>query len=65
MTPDDEPTTQQLRDIFAERAEAESEQAEVAEEDEGVRAHARRAEKAAYLKEKLEEKADSEAGAHD
>ena len=61
MTPDDELTTQQLRDIFAERADAESEQAEVAEEDEGVRAHARRAEKAAYLKEKLEEKADSEA----
>jgi hypothetical protein len=63
MTPDDELTTQQLRDIFAERAEEEAERADEAEETgevAGFQAHARRSDKAAYLKEKLEEQAEAD-----
>jgi hypothetical protein len=57
---EEDPTTRELR-IRQERREAEErEQAEEAETDEGTGQHERRAEKAEYLKEKLEERAQSE-----
>jgi hypothetical protein len=57
---DEDPTTRELR-IRQERREAEErEQAEEAETDEGTGQHERRAEKADYLKKKLEERAASE-----
>jgi hypothetical protein len=59
MTPD-EPTTQELRSIFAERASEEAERAEEADGEPERRTHARRSEKAAYLEEKLTEQAESE-----
>jgi hypothetical protein len=59
MSPE-EPTTEQLRAIFAERAGEEAERAEDASEDEAQRAHARRAEKASYLEEKLAEQAEAD-----
>ena len=61
MSPE-EPTTEQLRAIFSERAEREAEQADVAADDAERRAHARRSEKAEYLKEKLAEQEESERG---
>jgi hypothetical protein len=62
MTPD-EPKTEQLRAIFSERAEDEAERADDAEGEPERRTHARRSDKAAYLKEKLDERAASEAEA--
>jgi hypothetical protein len=59
MTPD-EPTTQELRALFAERAGHEAERADEATDEPERRTHARRSEKAAYLKEKLAEQAESE-----
>ncbi len=61
MSPE-EPTTEQLRAVFAERAEREAEQASDAPEDAERRAHARRADKASYLEEKLAEQEASERG---
>ena len=61
MTPD-EPTTEQLRAEFAARAEDEAARAEEAGEPAERRAHARRADKAAYLEEKLAEQADADRG---
>jgi hypothetical protein len=61
MTPD-EPTTQELRAIFSERADEESERAKEAAGEPERRTHARRSEKAAYLEEKLTEQAESEDG---
>jgi hypothetical protein len=56
----EEPETRELRKLQHEREEAETEQAETAlTEDEAVQ-HQRRAEKAAYLRRKLEERAESE-----
>lgn len=56
----EEQDTQELRKIQAQRQEAESEHAASAPtEDEAVQ-HQRRADKAAYLREKLEERAESE-----
>jgi hypothetical protein len=59
-SPDDDPTTQQLRAVQADREVQERERAEQAPTDTEQLAAVRRADKAAYLKEKLEEKAKSE-----
>jgi hypothetical protein len=59
--PPEEPTTQELRSIFAERESEEAERAGGAEGEPERRTHARRSEKAAYLKEKLNEQAESQA----
>jgi hypothetical protein len=56
----DEPTTQELKLTQLERERAELRRAEaVADEDEAAQ-HDRRADKARYLAEKLEERAESE-----
>jgi len=57
---DDEPTTQQLRAVQSDREVEERERAEDAPTDTEQLAAVRRADKAAYLKEKLDEKAESE-----
>jgi hypothetical protein len=59
--PDSEdPTTRELRIRQAERESLERRQAEQSETSEQTEEHARRADKAAYLREKLEERADAE-----
>ncbi len=55
MTDPDEDDTARLRRIQAERAREERERAEHAQDEEEQRTHERRSEKAAYLREKLEE----------
>jgi hypothetical protein len=60
MVPD-EPTTDRLRAVFAERAGQEAARADEADEPAERRAHARRADKAAYLEGKLAEQADADA----
>jgi hypothetical protein len=56
----EDPTTRELR-IRQERQESdERRQAEQADTDEATEEHVRRADKAAYLREKLEERADAE-----
>ena len=58
--PDDDPTTQELRVEQLRREQSErEEQREAATEDEAEQ-HARRAEKADYLKKKLEEREEAE-----
>ncbi len=57
---DEDPKTEELRVTQAGREEAERSRAETAEEVEEAGAHARRADKAAYLREKLEERAAAE-----
>jgi hypothetical protein len=57
---DDDPTTQQLRAVQSEREVDERERAKDATTDTEQLAAVRRADKAAYLKEKLDEKAESE-----
>ena len=57
---DDNPTTQQLRAVQADREAEQRERAEQAPTDTEQLAAVRRADKAAYLKEKLEEQAESE-----
>ena len=59
MTPD-ESDTQRLRAIFSERAGEEKERAEDATEEHEALTHERRSERAAYLKEKLNEQAESQ-----
>jgi hypothetical protein len=56
----EEPTTEQLRAIQSDRAQSEEQQASEAEEAAERRTHARRADKAAYLRDKLAEQAESE-----
>ncbi len=58
--PQDDPTTQQLRAVQADREIEERDRAEQAPTDTEQLAAIRRADKAAYLKEKLDEQADSE-----
>ena len=61
--PGDDPSTEELRTVQAERERAEREQADRAEqtgEIPAVRAHERRADRAAYLRKKLDEQAESE-----
>ncbi len=57
---DEDPKTEKLRVTQAGREEAERSQAEMAEEPEEAGTHARRAAKAAYLREKLEQRAEAE-----
>ena len=59
---DDQPTTQELKAIQVQRLDAERDAVEGAEEvgdDDAKEAHARRAEKAAYLAEKLDQQAEA------
>ena len=56
----EEPETRELRDSQREREQAEVEQAVSSDTDDEAAQHQRRAEKAAYLREKLEERARSE-----
>jgi hypothetical protein len=56
----DEHDTEQLRAVQQDRAAAERRRAAQAEDEEEAAAHERRADKAEYLREKLEERADSE-----
>ena len=58
--PDDEPTTEELRVAQFQEEQGERERARRSEEGEETKRHARRADKAAYLREKLEERAESE-----
>ena len=58
---DDEPTTEQLRAVQSEREREERERAEHAATDTEQLAAVRRADKASYLKDKLDEQAASEA----
>jgi hypothetical protein len=58
--PDDEPSTEQLQSAQLRRELSEREQAREASDDTEQLAHARRAEKASYLLEKLEERERSE-----
>ena len=60
MPDQEDPTTRELRIRQAERESLERSQAEEADTEEETEEHARRAEKAAYLREKLEERADAE-----
>lgn len=59
MSPE-EPTTQELRALFSERAESEAERAETAEEEAARLAAERRSQKASYLEDKLAEQEESE-----
>jgi hypothetical protein len=56
----DEHKTEELKVIQSEREVAEREQAESALDEDEAAQHDRRADKARYLKEKLEERAESE-----
>jgi hypothetical protein len=56
----DEHKTEELKVIQAEREAAERTRAESAVDDDEVEQHERRADKARYLREKLEERAESE-----
>jgi hypothetical protein len=57
---EEDPTTRELRNQQLEREQAEREEAEEAPSEDGTEKHERRAEKAEYLREKLEERADAE-----
>jgi hypothetical protein len=57
---DDEPTTQELKVQQLQRELAERKRAEEADTDEGSGSHERRADKAEYLRKKLEEREESE-----
>jgi hypothetical protein len=54
--PDDDPTTEQLRAVQAEREETAREQAKRVTDEDDTAQFDRRADKAAYLKRKLEER---------
>jgi hypothetical protein len=56
----EDPTTRELRIRQEDRESEERRQAERADTEEATEEHARRADKAAYLREKLEERAGSE-----
>ncbi|HEX2017164.1 MAG TPA: hypothetical protein VGN69_10745 [Solirubrobacteraceae bacterium] len=57
---DDEPTTSELRDHQARRERDERRRAEVAEDPDDTHSHERRADKAAYLRDKLIERERAE-----
>jgi hypothetical protein len=63
--PEEDPTTQELRIRQSRREERERRQAEEEPTMDGTEKHARRADKADYLKKKLEERARSEREAGD
>ena len=56
---DDDPTTEELRAVQAGREEVERERASEAADPDEAYAAARRAEKAAYLRSKLEDQAEA------
>ncbi len=58
--PGADPSTEELRAVQVERERAERELAERAPGEREERTHERRAERAAYLREKLDEQAESE-----
>jgi len=60
MDEGDEPTTEELKVQQLKRELEEREQAQQAETDEGTGSHQRRADKAEYLRQKLEEREESE-----
>jgi hypothetical protein len=62
---EEDPTTQELRVTQLQREDAERERAEQAATEEAAEAHARRAEKTAYLRERLEKRAEAEREADD
>ena len=55
-----DPTTEELRAVQAEREEAERELADQAPDEREERTHERRADRAAYLRTKLEEQAEAD-----
>jgi hypothetical protein len=57
---DEDPDTKELREAQARRVRDELAQARVAADEEEESQHARRADKAEYLRQKLEERAESE-----
>jgi hypothetical protein len=57
---EDEPTTQELKIRQLQRELEERKRAEVADTEEGTGSHQRRADKAEYLRHKLEEREESE-----
>ena len=59
MTAGEDPTTEELRALQADREEAERERAAEAVEPAEAKAAERRAEKAAYLRDKLEDQAEA------
>jgi hypothetical protein len=58
--PDEDPTTQELRVGQLRREQAEREEAEKEQPEDATEQHERRADKAEYLRKKLEERADAE-----
>jgi hypothetical protein len=60
MPSGDDPTTEQLEAVQSERAQREADEAEEADQPEDELAHQRRSDKAAYLRDKLAEQAESE-----
>lgn len=60
MANGEEPSTEELRLSQARREAGERQEAEAADLEDEAKQHARRAEKSEYLKEKLEERAESE-----
>jgi hypothetical protein len=56
----EDPKTEEMRIVQGERAEDERRRAAEADDPEAVRAHERRADKADYLREKLDEQAESQ-----
>lgn len=60
MDADEDPTTQELRLDQLRRERAEQENADDAPTEDAAEQHGRRAEKASYLREQLEKRAESE-----
>lgn len=60
MEDDDNPTTEELRAVQSEREDASRQAAERADSEEETAQHDRRAEKSAYLRQKLEEREQAE-----
>jgi len=58
--PPDEADTEQLRAVQAERVQEEARRADESADAEEQRAHGRRADKAAYLRDRLAEQAESQ-----
>jgi hypothetical protein len=57
---DPDPKTEELKAVQEDRLREERAQAEEAQSEDEAEQHARRADKAAYLREKLEQRAESE-----
>jgi hypothetical protein len=60
VTDDDQPTTEELKAVQVEKAQAEDRAAREARDDPEERTHGRRADKAAYLAEKLAEQEEAQ-----